>query len=202
MNIRSTIALVLVLVGLTVTAAACSASVSTGSSATPGGSQTYTNDQYRFSLTYDTLLTEGTSSGGTESGSGSVFDIAFADTSGTQIAGKYIDGIQVSVYELARSVKPAEVAGLKTEFKNLVTELMGSLGEAEATTPLSLTEINGVPGFTFSYSYTEDSVPITATTYFLIKGKMEYQVTAQASQEAWAELEPTLQAAVDSFTVK
>jgi hypothetical protein len=201
-NLRSTIALVLALAGLTLTAAACSASVSTGSSATPGGSQTYTNDQYRFSLTYDTLFTEGTSSGGTESGSGSVFDIAFADTSGTKIAGKYIDGIQVSVYELARSVKPSEVAGLKTEFKNLVTELMGSLGEAKTTTPLSLTEVNGVPGFTFSYSYTEDSVPITATTYFLIKGQTEYQVTEQAGQDTWATLEPKLQAAVDSFTVK
>lgn len=202
MNIRATIALVLALAALTVTAAACSASVSTGSSATPGGSRTYTNDQYGFSLTYDTLFTEGTSSGGTESGSGSEFDIAFADTSGTKSAGKYIDGIQVSVYKLARAVKPAEVKGLKTEFEDLVSELMGSLAEAKTTAPLSLTEVNGVPGFTFSYSYTEDSLPITATTYFLIKGQTEYQVTEQAAQDAWAALEPEMQAAVDSFTVK
>ena len=202
MNIRATIALALALAALTVTAAACSASVSTGSSATPGGSRTYTNDQYGFSLTYDTLFTEGTSTGGTESGSGSELDIAFADTSGTKSGGKYIDGIQVSVYKLARAVKPAEVEGLKTEFEDLVSELMGSLGEAKTTAPLRLTEVNGVPGFTFSYSYTEDSVPITATTYFLIKGQTEYQITAQAAQDAWAELEPELQAAVDSFTVE
>lgn len=199
---RKTIALLLALAGLSAAAAACSASISTGGSSTPGGSKTYTNDQYGFSLTYDTVFTQGESTGGTETGSGSEFDIAFADTGGAKIGGKYVDCVQVSVYKLARAVKPAEMPKLKTEFKGLVDQMMGSLTGADVTEPLSLAQINGLPGFSFGYAYTEDSVAVTAKTYFLIKGQYEYQVTEQASQENWAELSPLLQAAVDSFTVK
>jgi hypothetical protein len=39
-------------------------------------------------------------------------------------------------------------------------------------------------------------------TYFLVNGQTEYQVTGQASQENWAALSPSIQAAIDSFTVK
>ena len=202
MGIRKTIALLLALAGLSVAAAACSASVSTGDLSTPGGSKTYSNDQYGFSITYDTMFVQGESTGGTSGGSGSLFDIAFADPGGAKIGGKLVDGLQVSVYKLSRAVKPGEVAGLKTEFQGLVSQLLGSLGGAKTTKPLSLTQINGVPGYTCAYAYTEDSVNVTATTYFLIKGQSEYQVTEQASRDNWAKLSPQLQAAVDSFTVK
>jgi len=201
-SIPRIIALVLALAGLSAAAAACSASISSGGSSTPGGSKTYTNDKYGFSLTYDTLFTQGESTGGTETGSGSEFDIAFADTSGTKIGGKYVDCLQVSVYKLARAVKPAEIPKLKTEFKGLVDQMMGSLAQASVTEPLKLTQINGLPGFSFAYAYTEDSVAVTAKAYFLLKGQYEYQVTEQASQENWSKLSPLLQAAVDSFTVK
>jgi hypothetical protein len=201
-GIRKTVALLLALVGLSVAAAACSASVSTGDLSTPGGSKTYTNDQYGFSLTYDTVFVQGESTGGTTGGSGSLFDIAFADPSGAKIGGKLVDGIQVSVYKLSRVVKPGEIAGLKKEFQDLVTQLLGSLNGAQTTQPLSLTQVNGVPGFKFAYTYTEEAVDVTAISYFLIKGQYEYQVTEQASKENWAALSPQLQAAVDSFTVK
>jgi hypothetical protein len=201
-GIRQTIAILLVLAGLSGATAACSASVSTGDSSTPGGSRTYTNDKYGFSLTYDTMFVESEITGGASGGSGSVFDVVFADPEGAQIGGDLVDGIQVSVYKLARTVKPGEIAGLKKEFQGLVTELLGSISGAEATAPLSPTQINGVPGYTFGYAYAEDSVDVTATTYFLLKGQYEYQVTEQASRENWTWLSPQLQAAVNSFTVE
>jgi hypothetical protein len=131
-----------------------------------------------------------------------LFDVVFADPEGAEIGGDLVDGIQVSVFKLSRAVKPGEIAGLKKEFQGLVTELLGSISGAEATAPLSPTQINGVPGYTFGYAYTEDPVDVTATTYFLLKGQYEYQVTEQASQENWTRLSPQLQAAVDSFTVE
>ncbi len=202
MGIRRTISLLLALAGLCGALAACSASVSTGDSSTPGGSKTYTNDQYGFSLTYDTVFVQSEITGGASGGSGSVFDVVFADQEGAKIAGDLVDGLQVSVYKLARTVKPSEIAGLKQEFQSLVTDILGSVNGAKATAPLSPTEINGVPGYTFAYAYTEDSVAVTATTYFLLKGQYEYQVTEQASQENWTKISPQLQAAVDSFAVK
>lgn len=202
MSIPRTIAVLLALAGLSVAAAACSASISSGSSSTPGGSKTYTNDKYGFSLTYDTVFTQGESTGGTETGSGSDFDIAFADTGGAKIGGKYVDCLQVSVYKLARAVKPAEIPKLRTEFKGLVDQMMGRLSGAGVTEPLRLAQINSLPGFSFGYAYTEDSVAVTAKTYFLLKGQWEYQVTEQASQDNWTGLSPQLQAAADSFTAK
>lgn len=204
MEIRKTIALLLVLAGLSVAAAACNASVSTDGSSpdSSDGTKTYTNNQYGFSLTYDPVFTQGESTGGQQSGSGSELDIAFADTGGTKIGGKYVDCIQVSVYKLARAVKPAEVPELKKEFEGLVDDLMGGLSSASVAEPLRLAQVNGVPGFRFAYTYTEDSVAIAALTYFLVKGEVEYQVTGQASQENWPALSPKLEAAVKSFTVK
>lgn len=201
MGTRRTIVTLLTLATLVLAATACSASVSTGGSS-PGGTRTYTNDQYHFSITYDTVFVQGKSSGGNTSGSGSVFDIAFASTSGAKIDGKYIDGIQISVYKLARAVKPAEVPGLKKQFANVVDELLATLPSAKIVQPLQLTAINGVPGFKLSYTFAQQGVDIAAVSYFLVKGQYEYEVTGQASKTEWTALSPKLQAAIQSFTVK
>ncbi len=109
MQPRRILALVLALAGLTLTAAACSASVSTGGSATPSSSagKTYTNAQYKFSITPDPVFTQGKATDSTSSGSSAVFNIAFADANGTKVGGSYVDGVQVSVYKLTRAVNPS-----------------------------------------------------------------------------------------------
>jgi hypothetical protein len=197
-------ALLLALAGLSVAAGACSASVSTGGSspASSGGTKTYTNDQYGFSITYADLFTQGTTTSGQADGSGSVFDIAFADTAGATVGDKFVDVIQVSVYQLARAVKLGEIPKLEKEFQTLVDQMLGGLTGASVTEPLSLVEVNGTRGFTFGYTFTQDSVGIKAVTSFLINGQTEYQIAGQASQENWAALSPSLQAAIDSFEVK
>jgi hypothetical protein len=191
--------LALALAGMALAAAGCSGSVSAGSQ---GGTATYTNDQYGFSLTHDTQFTQGTPVAGGSAVGSSVFDIAFADTSGAKVGDRYVDVIQVSVYQLARAVKLGEIPKLKKEFQTLVDQMMGGLTDASVTEPLSLVEVNGTRGFKFGYTFTQDSVGIKALTHFLINGQTEYQVTGQASQENWTALSPSLQAAIDSFTVK
>ena len=204
MRPRRILALALALTGLALAAAACSASVSTGPSVSPSSSagKTYTNAQYKFSITPDPVFTQGKASDSTSSGSSSVFDIAFADAKGTKVAGSYVDGVQVSVYKLTRALKPSEIPKLKKEFAGVVNQLMSGLTAGKIVQPLSLAQINGVPGFRLAYTYTQGTTDIAAITYFLIKGQYEYQVTGQASQSVWTALSPKLESTVKSFTVQ
>lgn len=195
------VALMLAVAGLTLAVAACSGSGGGGDSG-DGDTAAYTNDTYGFSLTYDRQLTEGEPVEGTGAGGSSVFDVVFADKDGAVIADRYVDALQVSVYELAREVKPSEVPGLKKELSGVVDQLMGSLATAKVVQPLEQIEVNGVPGFAFKYTYTEDDTEMTAVTFFLFNGKYEYQITAQATTENWTQLKGKLETAVQTFAVK
>jgi hypothetical protein len=199
---RKYVVLVLVLAGLLLTLAGCSGSggSDTSAGASSGGTTTYTNDKYGFTLTHDTQLTEGEPVAGAGAGGSSVFDVVFADTNGTTISDRYVDAIQISVYELAREVKPAEVPKLKAELQGVVDQLMTSTTAATVVEPLSPVTVNGVPGFAFKYTYTEGGTELTAITFFLFKGKYEYEITAQTTSANWEALSAKLEAAVQTFT--
>ena len=189
---------------------ACSASVSTGddssSPAADGGTtastKTYTNDKYGFSITYSDSLTQGEAVEGTGAGGSSVLDVAFADKSGPVISDRYVNAVQTSVYELARRLKPSEVKQIKSELQGIVDQLMASLPSSAVVEKLSPVEINGVPGFAFKYTYEEGGKELTAVTFFLFKGKYEYQITAQAVTSDWENLKGELESAVQSFTAQ
>jgi hypothetical protein len=126
----------------------------------------------------------------------------FADKDGPVVADLYVDAAQVSVYELAREVKPSEVPQIKTELEGVVAQMMSNLPTAKVVEDLSPVEVNGVPGFALKYTYIEEDTPITAVTFFLINGKYEYQITAQATSEDWDTMKGPLEATVKSFTVQ
>ena len=201
---RTTFVLTLVLAGLALTVAACSGSGGTdvSTSGSPGGPTTYTNDKYGFTITYDGQFTQGEPVAGTGAGGSSVFDVVFADKSGAKIADAYVDAVQVSVYELTQEITPSDVPALKSELKGVVDQLMGTLENGTVVEPLSPIVVNGVPGFGFKYTYTESGTELTAVTFFLVKGKYEYQITAQATTENWDGLKAKLEAAAKSFTAK
>lgn len=196
---RRYVALLLVLAGLALTGAGCSAS---GGSSSSGETSTYTNDQYGFTLTHDKQFSEGEPVAGAGAGGSSVFDVVFADKDWTTISDRYIDAIQVSVYELALEVKPAEVPKLKSELQSVVDQLMSSTTSAKVVEPLEEVTVNGVPGFGFKYTYTEGGTELTAVTFFLFKGKYEYEITAQTTSDKWDALKSKLEAAVQTFTAK
>ena len=125
-RIRSLIALGLALAGLTLALASCTGSVNVGGDSSPssdGGTttstKTYTNDQYGFSITYSDQFTQGEPVAGTGAGGSSVFDVVFADKDGPVVADRYVDAVQVSVYELAREVKASDVPELKSELQGI-----------------------------------------------------------------------------------
>lgn len=193
--------LTLTLAGLSLLLGACSASVGTTDESSPGP-KTYTNDQYGFTMTYDGQLEEGESTGGVSSGGSSVFNVAFADKSGPKVGGNYANGMQISVYKLAREIKPAEVPKLKKEVSGVVKQIMASLPGAKIDQPLEELKVNGVPGFGFSYSYVRDDVTLKAVSFFLFNGQYEYQLTAQAASEDWETVKGKLESAFQTFTIK
>jgi hypothetical protein len=207
---RRWVGIALAVVAMALALAACSASVSTGddssSPAADGGTttstKTYTNDQYGFTITYGDTLTQGEAAESTGAGGSSVLDVAFADKDGPVISESYVNAVQTSVYELARTVKPSEVKGVKTELQGIVDQIMASLPSSTVVEKLSPVKINGVPGYAFKYTYEEDGTELTAVTFFLFKGKYEYQLTAQAVSSDWEDIKGDLESAVQSFTVQ
>ena len=203
-RLRKQVVLLLALAALALALAGCSGSggSDSGGDSSSGGTTTYTNDQYGFTLTYDTQFSEGESVDSASAGGSSVFDMVFADKSGTVVSDRYVDAIQVSVYDLARAVKPAEVPGLKAEVQSVVDQLMAAASSAKVVEPLAAVTVNGVPGFAMKYTYTEGGTELTAVTFFLFKDSREYQITAQATSGKWDALKGKLEGAVQSFTAE
>jgi hypothetical protein len=209
-RIRRYIALSLALAGLALAVAGCSAGVSIGDSGSPAGdaggtttsTRTYANDRYGFTITCAETLAQGEPVAGTGAGGSPVLDVVFADRNGPVVSGRYVNAVQTSVYELVRDLKPAEVIQVKTELQGIVDQLMRSLPSATVVQGLSPVEVNGIPGFTFQYTYSEEGQDLTAVTFFLFRGRYEYQITAQATSDQWDAMKGDLEAAVQSFTLK
>jgi hypothetical protein len=200
---RRSLVPVVLLVALGFSLGACGGSFSIGTSPSPTSPVTYTNSEYGYSITHDALFTEGTSKkGGAAAGSGSVQDVIFVDEDGAVAKDTYLDALKVSVYELARSVKASEVPGLKKELQGMLDEVLASLTNAEIVKPLTPVEVNGLPGFTITYTYEDLGEQLTMTSVFLFKGKYEYQIASQATSSHWGALKDKFARAVQSFTVQ
>lgn len=186
---------------LALAAASCGGDTPAGDTPADEGpsTATYSNDDYGFSLTYDTLLTQGEPGDG--GGAGAVFDVAFVDETGHKAGGAYVDGVKVTVFESSRQVKAEEVPGLKEQVHAVADERVAQLSSGKTTEPLSRTTVNGTPGFTLSYSYVHEGVPVSAVSTFLFSDRYQYEVTGQAATKDWAGLQPTLEAAMASFSV-
>jgi hypothetical protein len=206
-RMRKGLALAVAAAALALTACGGSVSIGGGSPAASAGgttasTKTYTNDQYGFTITYSDRFTQGQAAEGTGKGGHSVLDIAFADKSGPVIANRYVNAVQTSVYQLTRAVKASEVPQIKGELQNIVDQLMAGLPGSKTVEKLSPVTVNGIPGFAYKYTYTEGGKDLTAATFFLFKGKYEYQITAQAVTSDWNALKGDLESAVRSFTAQ
>jgi hypothetical protein len=187
---------------LTVLLAACgSTDGATTSTKGPPAPKTYTNEQYRFTMTYDGRFTEGpaTDAGATR---GNVFLIAFPDANGPTAKDSYADGLQVNVYRLPRKVRPGEVPALKGDVAKAAKSIVSALPGGRMEEPVDDIVIKGVPGFTFSYSYVENGTPVRATSNFLYKGQYQYTLTGQATADTWDSMQPGLESALLSFTIQ
>jgi len=189
-------ALVAALVLGLVLLAGCGASTKTGL-------QAYSNSQYGFSLQYDPRFSpnSGASAQSGPAGASAVFNMGFLDEKGTIAEKKYVDGMLIAVYQLKQSIPAAQVPQLKGQLEALLPSLKAGLQNATLS-PLASTTVNGTPGFQLDYTYSSGGQDLQATTYFLIKGDKEYQLTIQSAAGKWSQLQPLMAKTVSSFTLK
>jgi hypothetical protein len=173
----------------------------TGGNGSAAGTTTFRNEQYGFSMTYPADYVKAEADSSSEAGASEGYGVAFADPDGEVLGDSTVDGVQVVVYELDRKLSAKEVRKLRPVFKDLVDEMVAGLENGEIKDKLGPVELNGAPGFGFSYYFTKEGKKVRASTFFLVKGKHEYMINAQAAVDRWDEVAGELEAAAMSFRI-
>ncbi|NLG65896.1 MAG: hypothetical protein GX537_09860 [Actinobacteria bacterium] len=184
--------LLALLLAITLTSVACGG----------GGMQTYSNDTYGMSFEYDGMFTEtsDTSAQGSAGGN-SALSVGFFDKEGTKSGDTYRDGFVLNVYELTQQITSEMMPLVKTEIEKLLPQLTQSFGTDAKAGTLQAVTAKSTEGFKADMTFTMDGTPFKSTMYFLISGDTEYQLTMQAAESRWDELQPKFQHIIDSFTV-
>jgi hypothetical protein len=174
-------------------------SIGTGSSPSPT-TNTYRSDQYRFSLQYDSSLTQNGDLGVGVGGGSAQTRVGFVDKAGAIIDKQYVDLMWVSVHTLSQSVTPDQIGSLKSQFQGITDTLVKQVQSTDAQ-PLTQTTVNGKPALTTNFTASWSGTPVKTQIYFLVNGTFWYQVSMQATASDWAAKQPVLQRSVDSFTL-
>ncbi len=194
--------LLLVAVVATVGPTACGSSSSSTKPSSSPVTKTYANTDYGFSLSYPGSLVESTDTSSTmAAGSGSKLTVGFVDPSGTKIGDIFVDGIAVSIYALTTEITADLMPQFKSELEGVVAQIQQQDPTARMT-PLETAAINGVAGYKLGITYDNQGTGMNMVTYFLVKGRIEYQVTEQATEQDWARYAAGFDAAVNSLTVQ
>ena len=169
-----------------------------------GGLTTYTNKDYKFSLTYDSSLLKENTAVTTKSSAGAsaALRVGFVDPKGTKTDGDYRDGVVVLVYKLSQTITDSVLPSVKDYLSTtLLPQLATGYGSSATIGKLADTQLNGTKGFVTSSSFSMGGTQFKARLYFMFQGNVEYQLTMQSATSRWAELQPQLQKVIDSFKV-
>jgi hypothetical protein len=194
-HLAKTIILATAIAILAAASAACGGDDSSGGSAEK---QTYTNAQYGFEMTYTDPLSVVTITPTDKE----AYAIAFADKDGPQVEDQYANGIRVAVSELGQTIEPADVPKLKDELTTVLNEMVAGVPGGKTTSEVTAIELNCTPGYTLDYRFTMGGEELACRLTLLIKGSNEFDITEQTVAGDWEALSPTLDEAVQSFTLK
>lgn len=178
---------------------------SSGSSTTPtlsADAKTYTHPTDGYSLQYPAgWVLDDQATVDSAAGSGSTSRVAIFDPQGAAVDDVYINTVAVSIYELSATLTDADIPDIQGEIEAVLADLLSQSPGAEVLSPLALTQVGALKGYVVTLSFYKDgTVPAVSSLYFLFKGDIQYQVTAQAAAEDWDTLQPTFEAIVASFT--
>jgi hypothetical protein len=160
----------------------------------------YTNDQYKFGFDYPrTWEINADIAKQASAGSSAVFNVGAFDPNGTVINNTQVDGVVVSVYKLKATVDTTTMDELRAEIETGIDQLQQAQN-AKTLEPLTSVTINGLQGFSVTYSFPFGDQQAISTLYLLFKGDVEYQVTLQAAEALWQQIQPQLRLVINSFT--
>ncbi len=194
--------IIILVIGLALTLGACG-SGDTGSKSSAGAEvkfKTYTDKTYGFSFAYpeEWKLQEGAAAD-ISAGSGAKAGVGVFDPKGTKVNDRYIDMMQVAVYELRVTIDESMMSDVKTELEVVLGQLQGQDASMKMQGDLTQTTVSGLPGFVVTYTFDQDGEPATSTLYFLFDGAIEYQVTVQAATKDWPKYKALFDSMVASF---
>ena len=163
----------------------------------------YGSAKYRFAIRYPKGWQGATSTAPAGDTSGApATSTTWADPKGKQVAGKYLDALAISVYELTKPATAADVKKHAADFKAIAYGLIKDLPGFTITDPLRPITLNGSKGFQVTYTYTVQGAPAGAMSYLIPKGRFAYWLTGQASRDTWGSAWSMLTPAMASFTVR
>jgi hypothetical protein len=197
--LRRGIAVAAVAIALAITVTACGGSGDDSSGG--GGSEAkkteYTNAQYGFTLTYVEPLSVVTLT----PTNGEEYAIAFADKDGALVDDQYVNGLRVSVHPIGRNVKAKDVPKLQADLQQAIEKMVAAIPGGKMTGQVTPLELNGTPGYSVDYQFTQSGEQLTCRLYILIKGENEFDLTTQAVAADWDSMQGPLEETVQSFTL-
>jgi len=159
------------------------------------------NEEYGFTFKYDPdVLTEQDGLSSESAGAQSVYRAGFFDESGTQSSGQYRDGFLFNVYRLNGVLDESMMPAFKKDLEDtILPQLVDSMGPSTLVGELQSVEDDNLIGYYTDVVYDIDGTPFNARLYFLINGDVEYQITFQAAQDRWAQMETAFRQVIDTF---
>jgi hypothetical protein len=147
--------------------------------------KSYTNVEQGFTFQYpQSWELEETSSAEASAGAESVASVQVYDPLGAQDnTGSLVDGLLVNVYELSVVIDSTNLDKIEQDILDLMAELSAQLPDYQELEPLSTDELNGMPGYGVTYTYTQNGITVYGASYFLFNGDQEFQLTFQAAEE-------------------
>jgi hypothetical protein len=162
----------------------------------------YSNTTYKFSFDYPANWQINTDiSKQSTSGAQAAFNVGAFDPKGTIVSKTQIDGAAVSIYNLQVTIDSSNLGDIRPQIEAAVNQLTQSTPGVKTLAALSNTTVNGISGFTVTYSFPYQNTPVVSALYFLFKGNREYQLTLQSAETLWQKLQPQMKSVTDSFTV-
>lgn len=159
----------------------------------------YSDSTYGYTFSYPNTwkVQAGTSdvtAGGKAEGNTAVYD-----PTGTKVGTTYVDLAMIMIYDLDFTVDDPWSNDMTSRISGMLTSLENQTTGIKVEKPLEHATKAELKGYSVTFTFTKDAVPMRSTLYFLFDHTREYQVTEQAAVDTWDRAKPMLDEIVASF---
>ncbi len=167
--------------------------LSGGSGGDPGP-KTYSDPEFGFTFQYPDAWKATKRSGSAQKGGALV---SVVDPKGGKTKSGYVDSATVAV---AWAGPQTEATPGDAGVASSIADLKASFPDVALTGPLHAAAIGAKSGWSWSYTYTQETVPVKVSFYWLVDGNTAYGVTFKSSAEHEAADAAVFSGILSSFT--